>query len=193
MSATHFRPALPRLTVTRFAVTVAALGLAAAACGGATGGGNARVAAQATPSNTGAPAGGAMAVTVTAHSGPLGTYLTNSAGMSLYMFAADKSGKSSCNTGCVQYWSPLVGDSAQTDGAANSAMTGTTIRSDGSKQITYGNHPLYTYVGDTKPGDTNGQDKDLNGGKWWLVNPSGNPINGAAASSSSSGTSSGWS
>ena len=176
----------------RFALALVATGLFAAACGGSSGGGkNAQVASQTTPSSTASSAAAGAAVTIATHKGPLGTYLTTSTGMSLYMFAADSGGKSNCNSSCVQYWPPLAGSSAQTTGAANSAMTGTIMRSDGTSQITYAGHPLYTYVGDTKAGDTNGQGKDLNGGKWYLLDPKGAQISGSA--SGNSGTSSGWS
>ena len=80
---------------------------------------------------------------------------------------------------------------AQTSGAANSAMTATTKRSDGTTQITYGGHPLYTYVGDKKAGDTTGQGQDLNGGKWYLVGTDGKALTGSTSVSDSTG--SGWS
>ena len=81
-----------------------------------------------------------------------------------------------------------------TSGAANDAQAATIHRSDGTTQITYAGHPLYFYAGDAKPGDTKGQGIDLDGGKWWLVDPTGNAITAAApAASSSSSTESGWS
>lgn len=183
MSTTLFRP--------RLALALVTAGLFAAACGGSSSGGNAKVGTQTTPSSTvSTPAAGA-AVTIATHKGPLGTYLTTSSGMSLYMFEPDTAGKSTCNSTCAQYWPPLVGGSAQTSGGANSGLTGTTTRSDGATQITYAGHPLYTYVGDTKAGETNGEAKNLNGGEWYLLDPTGKKID--KGSSSSGSTSSGWS
>ena len=100
-----------------------------------------------------------------------------------------------CNGSCAAHWPPLLGSSAQSSGAANDAQVATTTRGDGTTQITYAGHPLYYYAGDAKAGDTKGQGLDLDGGKWWLVAPSGKPISAAApaASSSSSSTGSGWS
>ena len=39
-------------------------------------------------------------------------------------------------------------------------MLGTTKRKDGTIQVTYDGQPLYTYVGDKKPGEANGNDFD---------------------------------
>jgi predicted lipoprotein with Yx(FWY)xxD motif len=39
-------------------------------------------------------------------------------------------------------------------------------RTDGSEQLTYNGHPLYTYAGDTAPGQANGNNINLNGGLW---------------------------
>ena len=187
MSApTFLRPA------SRLAVALSAAGLLAAACGGSSSGGNAAVGTSPTATSTQAAANGnGAAVTLTAHKGPAGTYLTTAAGMSIYVFAKDSANKSNCDASCTVYWPPVSGSSAQTSGGANSAMTGTTKRSDGTTQLTYGGHPLYTYVGDKKAGDTNGQGQDLNGGKWYLVGTDGKVLTGSTSGSGSTG--SGWS
>jgi peptide/nickel transport system substrate-binding protein len=52
---------------------------------------------------------------------------------------------------------------------------GTTTRSDGSHQLTVAGHPVYTFAGDTSPGQTKGQGITLNGGLWTVVSPSGSP------------------
>ncbi|WP_245633650.1 hypothetical protein [Amycolatopsis jejuensis] len=61
-------------------------------------------------------------------------------------------------------------------------------RADGSKQVTLGGHPLYRYVGDSSPGQTNGQGLDVNGGLWWMVSPDGAAITTAAKPSGPSST-----
>jgi predicted lipoprotein with Yx(FWY)xxD motif len=43
---------------------------------------------------------------------------------------------------------------------------GTIKRSDGTMQATYNGHPLYTYNGDTAPGQAHGNNVNLNGGLW---------------------------
>lgn len=182
-----------RRSASRLTLALAAVGLFAAACGGSSGGTNAQVASNNTPSS--AATGAGAKISITTHKGPVGTYLTDAQGKSLYMFALDSGGQSMCSGACAAHWPPLSGASAQTSGSANGAQTGTIQRGDGTTQITYAGHPLYYYAGDGSPGDTNGQGLDLDGGKWWLVAPSGKPISAAApaASSSSSSTGSGWS
>ena len=176
----------PRLFVLALVVAVVAV-----ACGGSSGG---TKAAQVTAQSASSPATSTdtgARVSITTHKGPLGTYLTGANGHSLYLFAGDNGNQSACNGACATNWPPLTGAAAQTSGAANDAETGTITRSDGSTQITYGGHPLYYYAGDAKAGDTSGQGLDVNGGKWWLVAPTGKPISAAPASSSSD-TGSGW-
>jgi len=180
---------LSRPTV-RLGLAFAAAGLVATACGGSSGGSTASVATTPTTTTTAAPAGSGTTVALIAHDGAIGTYLTTSDGMSVYVFAKDTGMASTCSGSCAVYWPPVTGASAQVSGGLNSSMTGTTTRSDGTKQITYGGHPLYTYVGDKKAGDTNGEGLNLSGGKWWLVGPDGKPLTGSSSSSSSS--SSGW-
>jgi predicted lipoprotein with Yx(FWY)xxD motif len=187
MSATPFlRPGW------KLGVALSAAGLLAAACGGSSSGGNAAVGTSPTATTTQAAANGNSAgVTLTTHKGPLGTYLTTSSGMTLYMFEPDTDGKSHCSASCAQYWPPLAGSAAQTKSAATASLVGTTTRSDGTTQITYAGHPLYTYVGDTKAGQTNGEAKNLNGGEWYVLDPTGKKID--KGSSDSNSTSTGWS
>jgi predicted lipoprotein with Yx(FWY)xxD motif len=145
------------------------------------------------PSSAGAGAGQTSpggAVTIETHSGPMGTYLTDGQGRSLYMFASDTSSKSTCTGACLSTW-PAVTGTATSSGGANASLLGTLS---GTGQVTYAGHPLYTYASDTSPGQTNGQGIDNFGAKWWLLAPSGQMItstSGGSSSSSSSSSSSG--
>jgi predicted lipoprotein with Yx(FWY)xxD motif len=65
---------------------------------------------------------------------------------------------------------------------------GPTARSDGTRQLTVAGHPVYTFTGDSTPGQTNGQGMVLNGGLWTAVSPAGAAV-AASASSSNSGPS----
>ena len=170
-------------------LALAAVGIFAAACGGSSGGKTAQVTTQST-TQAQSPAAGAS-VSLTTHKGPMGTYLTDSKGRSLYVFAADTGSSSTCSGGCATEWPPLTGSSGTAAGSASSSMVGTTSRSDGSTQITYAGHPLYMFAGDANAGDTKGQGLDDFGGKWTLVDPQGSPITGAAPASSSSSSSGG--
>ncbi len=177
-------------------VTAAVL---AAACSSSSKSGNGG--SNTTGATSAASAGGggsASAVSIETHSGPMGTYLTDGSGRTLYLFAADTAGKSNCSGGCASFWPPLKGSSASAMSGAQAAMVGTITRSDGTKQVTYDGHPLYYFKEDTKAGQTTGQGFNNFGAKWWLVAPSGQPITGShgasspASSSKSSSGGGGW-
>jgi predicted lipoprotein with Yx(FWY)xxD motif len=121
----------------------------------------------------------------------IGTVLTNSKGLTLYWFAKDTPTKSNCNGSCAHYWPPVAGPVKAASGVSLPGKFGTIKRSDGSVQATYDGHPLYTYTGDSAPGQTNGNGLNLSGGLWYAVTPSGaKPA--AAPSPSSSSSSSGY-
>jgi predicted lipoprotein with Yx(FWY)xxD motif len=106
--------------------------------------------------------------------GPLGTYLVDGQGRTLYLFESDANGTSSCTGGCVTTWPPLISTGKPTAGAgADPGKLITITRPDGTKQVVYGTSPLYTYHQDTAAGQTNGQGS---GGKWWVVGVDGKPI-----------------
>jgi predicted lipoprotein with Yx(FWY)xxD motif len=94
-----------------------------------------------------------------------GKVLTDSKGMTLYVFDKDSDGKSVCNGPCATNWPPLmvIGD-AKADGAYTIV-----IRDDGSKQWAYKGKPLYTWIKDTKAGDISG-DGFLNNA-WHIATP----------------------
>ena len=90
--------------------------------------------------------------------------LTNSRGLTLYWFAPDTATASRCYGTCAAYWPPVLGKPSAGPGVTGAISTIT--RSDGSVQATYDGRPLYTYVGDTGPGQDSGNNLDLNGGLW---------------------------
>ena len=117
------------------------------------------------------------AATVTVRKGTAGSYLADGQGRSLYLFAPDTAGQSTCVGACAQIWPPLTTTGKPQAGpGVTASMLGTTARSDGTTQVTYNKHPLYYFASDTAPGDTNGQGLNNLGGLWWLVNPAGSPI-----------------
>ena len=99
------------------------------------------------------------------------TVLTNAKGLTLYWFAPDTATKSNCNGSCAAYWPPVSGPA--TAGAGVTGRLGTIKRADGSTQATYDRHPLYTYIGDSGPGQANGNRINLNGGLWYEQTASG--------------------
>jgi predicted lipoprotein with Yx(FWY)xxD motif len=97
--------------------------------------------------------------------------LTDAQGRTLYSFAPDTARTSACYGSCAQYWPPVAGPDHA--GTGVTGTLGTITRNGGSMQETYDGHPLYTYVGDTSPGQANGNNLNLNGGLWHevLVSP----------------------
>jgi predicted lipoprotein with Yx(FWY)xxD motif len=93
--------------------------------------------------------------------------LTDSHGRTLYWFAPDTSGKSTCYGTCAQYWPPVAGPAHAGNGVTGTL--GTVQRTGGGLQEIYNGHPLYTYVGDNGPGQAHGNNVNLNGGLWHEV------------------------
>jgi predicted lipoprotein with Yx(FWY)xxD motif len=167
----------PRIAAFPAVAAVTALALLAVGCGsdsstgsgggyGSSGGGTTKPAAT-SPNEA--------AATVAVASVPkLGPVIVDSKGSTLYDFHKDKGTKSSCYGECAKVWPPLLtGSEPQAAGAVSASKLGTTRRSDGTTQVTFGGHPLYTYVEDTKPGDVNGNDFSSFGAQWYALQPSG--------------------
>ncbi len=93
--------------------------------------------------------------------------LTNARGFTLYRFAPDTPSKSTCYGTCAAYWPPLTGRPVAGPGVAG--KLGTIERTGGTIQVTYDGHPLYTYIGDSAPGQATGNNINLNGGFWYEI------------------------
>jgi len=123
--------------------------------------------------NTASGAGGGGVVKA-AKVGDLGTIIVSSEGMTLYDFHKDKGGTSACYGACAGAWPPLLTEGEpKAEAGAMASQLGTTKRKDGTVQVTYGGWPLYTYVGDQKPGEANGNDIDQFGAEWYALQPNG--------------------
>ena len=139
---------------------------------------------------------GASATVGVASTG-LGKTLVDAQGRTLYLFKKDSGTTSACTGACASAWPPVRANGKPTAGTgATASLLGTTARSDGAPQVTYNGHPLYLFVMDKKPGDTNGQGVTAFGAAWFALSASGNQVSGSASksgggtSSSSGGTSS---
>ncbi|MGH9029002.1 MAG: COG4315 family predicted lipoprotein [Acidimicrobiales bacterium] len=112
--------------------------------------------------------------------------LENGEGLTLYLFVTDhQSGHSTCNGECAQGWPPLRLPSGVSQPLAGpgvkSSLLGITTRSDGSVQVTYNRWPLYTWVGDSGPGQATGQGINNLGGLWYVLSPTGREITARVA------------
>jgi predicted lipoprotein with Yx(FWY)xxD motif len=107
----------------------------------------------------------------------LGKILVDSRGRTLYLFKKDTGGKSRCSGGCAANWPPLLATGRPRAGSGiEGSKLATTRRSDGKPQVVYNHHPLYRFVGDNKPGNTNGQGLTAFGARWFVVSPAGSQI-----------------
>jgi predicted lipoprotein with Yx(FWY)xxD motif len=93
--------------------------------------------------------------------------LTNAKGFTIYSFAPDTPTASKCYGSCAAYWPPVTGKAAAGSGLPGTVST--IKRTDGSVQLTYNGHPLYTYIGDSARGQARGNNLNLNGGLWHEV------------------------
>jgi predicted lipoprotein with Yx(FWY)xxD motif len=191
------------MIVTRVRLTVlAAAAVVLAACGSSGYSGSNTTAAAGAAATTAAPAGAATTAdssggaygypapaTTTATTamataggssvalasvGTFGQVLVDAKGMSLYLFTKDSGGTSACTGQCATNWPPAaaVGTPVAETGV-DAGKLSTITRADGTKQIAYNGHPLYTFAADAAPGQAGGQGQ---GGVWFLVNAAGEQV-----------------
>jgi predicted lipoprotein with Yx(FWY)xxD motif len=112
--------------------------------------------------------------TVSLRKTTLGMVLVTANGHTLYLFGKDRNDKSACSASCAQFWPPLLSRGKPTAGpGVRASLLGTTKRSNGSLQVTYNKHPLYTYALDKKPGQTKGEGVSAFGAKWYALSAKG--------------------
>jgi predicted lipoprotein with Yx(FWY)xxD motif len=126
-----------------------------------------------TSAGSAAPAGRGATVAVSRIS--LGRVLVDAQGRTLYLFMKDRGGRSSCTGACTSTWAPLATSGAPRAGAGVAhGKLRTTRRPDGTTQVTYNGHPLYTFTGDSAPGQATGEGSRAFGAEWYTVSPIGN-------------------
>ena len=159
-------PTMRRITV--ILVTAAGLAIAAAAI--------------AIASSSSSPS---TSATVKLRSTSLGKIVVDAKGHTLYLFEKDQHGKSACSGACATNWPPLIVKGTPKAGSGlKASKLGTTRRSDGKRQVTYGGHPLYTFVVDAgKPGSVKGEGVKAFGAEWYAVGASGRKVEKASSSS----------
>lgn len=168
-----------RLSVILPLIVATALGVAA--CGGSSNSPSSSssptpAASPATPAASPTPPATSPASTtgavIQASNSPHGMIVTDAKGRALYLYIPDKGTKSTCYGQCASAWPPLTTTSSSPSAGPGlkQSLVGTTKRTDGTTQITYGGHPLYYFSGDHGPGQTNGEGLS---GVWELVSPAG--------------------
>jgi predicted lipoprotein with Yx(FWY)xxD motif len=159
-------------------VAVAGLALVAAGCGsaGTTSAGSGAGYAAPAPAATSASAAPAQASTVATRHTRLGDVLVNAQGRTLYLFEKDKGMTSACSGACASIWPPVTATKVVAGTGLSAAKLIVAKQPGGASDVTYAGHPLYTYVGDTQPGQTKGQGLNQFGAGWYVLSPSGKKI-----------------
>jgi predicted lipoprotein with Yx(FWY)xxD motif len=133
------------------------------------------------------PATGAKSAAVDLSTTKAGKVLVGPDGRTLYLFEKDTGSSSNCSGACANNWPPLTTTGKPSAGSGvQASMLGTTMRSDGKKQVTYNGHPLYYFVGDKSSGAIAGQGVKAFGAEWYVVGAGGSKVEGGAKSSGSS-------
>lgn len=117
----------------------------------------------------------------TAEKAPYGHYLTDQRGHALYMYTRDGKGRSHCAGPCAEAWPPaLSADEPKAGKGIDPAKVGSLERSDAKgrrlRHVTYNGWPLYFYKLDGETAATSGQSVFSYDGFWYLVSPTGAPI-----------------
>jgi predicted lipoprotein with Yx(FWY)xxD motif len=147
--------------------------LVVAGCGSTT---PSATAASPSPILSPSPAAAAETIKV-ATNAKLGQILVDGEGKTVYLFVQDTGTASTCYTNCAQFWPPVLTTGAPLAGTgAQASLLGTTKRTDGTTEVTYAGHPLYYFLNDKAPDDTNGQGVNGFGALWWVLDPSGKAI-----------------
>jgi predicted lipoprotein with Yx(FWY)xxD motif len=179
------------------AVFLSACASSSSTSAGATYGGGAATSAATFEASSGSGAMTSQAKTamLTIRKTKIGYVLANAQGYTLYWYSRDVkgSGRSVCTGQCLIAWPAVTGKPAAVAGIKLNGILGTITRPGGIVQATYNGYPLYTYAGDTGPGNTEGNGI---GGVWHVI--TGNVLtssvpSGTGSSSSSGGSGSGGS
>lgn len=109
-------------------------------------------------------------VVTTKNNATLGEIVADGTGRTLYAFADDTATTSACTGACANAWPPLTGDKVEPAGGLTAADFTSLTRPDGTVQVVFKGHPLYTFAADTDPEDAYGQGSS---DKWYVLGPDG--------------------
>ena len=109
----------------------------------------------------------------------VGAVLVDAEGRTLYTFAPDKHSTVTCVSSCTALWPSLKlasGETAAGSPQLKASLLGSDPDPEGGHVVTYAGWPLYTYAADAAAGQDNGQAIETNGGRWYVIAPSGKVI-----------------
>lgn len=136
-------------------------------------------AAQSGPSSATSPASPSQTpdqtgTTIVAAGSNFGTILFDATGQAIYMFDVETTTSPRCYDACAKAWPPVLTQGVPQAGqGVTASLLGTTPRTGGALQVTYGGHPLYFYAHEGKH-EVKCHDVVLNGGTWYALAPDGN-------------------
>lgn len=166
------KPSVRRRLTVRLALVAALIAAVAliAGCGGSS--------SNSSSSGGGSSSGGSGTVKVAKISG-YGSALVTASGKSVYLLSTDPAGSSKCSGSCAKTWIPVtVSGSPSAGSGVDSSKLSSFKRSDGTTQVLYDKHALYTFTGQ---GATSGEGQASFGGVWYLVAPDGSAIKKSSA------------
>lgn len=160
----------PRLRSLAATVALLACAVLIAACGSSGGGSNNNSGGSGGSTSGGSGGSGTVAVGKVAG---YGSVLVTAANQPVYILSTDPSGSSKCVGACAKTWKPVAVSGKPTAGSgADSSMVSSFKRKDGTTQVLYNKHALYTHAG--SPASVAGTASD--GGVWYLINAKGAPV-----------------
>jgi predicted lipoprotein with Yx(FWY)xxD motif len=107
-----------------------------------------------------------------------GSVLTTTSGQPLYVLSTDPSGSSRCSGSCAKTWKPLTASGSPAAGSGvTSSLLSTFKRNDGTTQVLYNKHALYTHSGSAASVAGTASD----GGVWYLINAKGAAVKSTSA------------
>ena len=109
----------------------------------------------------------------------IGTVLVNGRGLTLYVFTRDSRKADRCVaiSGCTGVWPVLkTGAKPSAGPGVKRTLLGTIKLRNGTQQVTYAGHPLYTYIADSGPGETDYVGTPEFGGRWYALSPAGRVV-----------------
>lgn len=107
-----------------------------------------------------------LPVSTTHRSGSSQTILTDAHGFTLYFYLPDTPTHTACTDECAKDWPPLLADASRQASSTDSLPGKLTVERTGNgNQVEYNKHLLYTYSGDTAPGQMTGNGID----EWYVA------------------------
>jgi predicted lipoprotein with Yx(FWY)xxD motif len=123
----------------------------------------------------------------------IGKILVDSRGRTLYLFEKDRNGISMCTTACRSYWPALTSRGTPHAGkGVQQSLLRLGRAHNGVRQVTYAGHPLYTFVGDKRAGQTSGEGLSNFGADWYALSVSGQKVEQSHGSGTGSGSGVGY-